>query len=123
MIPRLALAAGLLLAALPARADGPFPDMLDATGRARLQAFDETRAAAIEAARRGGASIDVAVLERVLEGEAQAQAPAVLAGEWQCRTLKLGSPIPLTVHGWFRCRIADDAAGLRLEKLGGLQRT
>lgn len=123
MILRLALAAGLLLAASPAWADGTFPDLLERADRDRLRALDETRPEVIEAARQGGASIDVGVLNRVLEGEAQAQSAAALAGDWQCRTLRLGGLLPLTVHGWFRCRITDDPAGLRLEKLGGSQRS
>lgn len=43
-------------------------------------------------------------------------------GDWRCRTLKLGKSAGLVVYGWFRCRIVDDGAGWRLDKLNGSQR-
>jgi hypothetical protein len=48
---------------------------------------------------------------------------ADMADEWQCRTLKLSGLLPSAINDWFRCRITDDSAGLRLEKVTGLQRT
>jgi hypothetical protein len=44
-------------------------------------------------------------------------------GAWRCRAIKLGRSVPITVYGWFRCRISEDGVGFRLEKLGGSQRT
>jgi hypothetical protein len=104
-------------------ATGVFPTDLAAADQERLAKFDETRASAIEEARKGGNPADVAVLEKVLEGEATQIAPAAMAGEWRCRTLKLGDNLPLVVYRDFKCRITDDAAGLRLQKLTGSQRT
>jgi hypothetical protein len=46
-----------------------------------------------------------------------------MAGEWRCRVLKLGGQTALAVYADFKCRITDDAEGLRLEKLTGSQRT
>jgi hypothetical protein len=106
-----------------AAATGVFPTGLSATDKDRLAKFDETRASAIEEARKDGDTADVAVLEKVLEGEATQIAPAELAGEWRCRTLKLGVNLALIVYSDFKCRITDDVAGLRLQKLTGSQRT
>jgi hypothetical protein len=106
-----------------ATATGVFPTDLSAADQERLAKFDETRTSAIEEARKGGDPADVMVLEKVLEGEATQIAPAAMAGEWRCRTLKLGGILPLIVYPDFKCRITDDAAGLRLQKLTGSQRT
>jgi hypothetical protein len=43
-----------------------------------------------------------------------------LAGNWRCRTIKVGEI--LVVYSWFKCRIAATADGLRLEKISGSQR-
>ncbi|MFC3125084.1 DUF4893 domain-containing protein [Pseudoroseomonas globiformis] len=117
------LAGLLVLLSAAALADGTFPSGLKPADRERLQSFDEVRAATIAAARAGGAAADRAVLDRVLEGEAAALPPGGMAGNWRCRTLKLGGKPVLVVYAEFRCRITDDAAGLRLEKLTGSQRT
>ena len=114
---------GALCIAAPAQATGPFPDSLERADRQRLDAFDATRKQAIQTAQTQGAPRDVAELKKVLAGKPMAVAPAEMAGEWRCRTLKLGGLLPLTIYSWFRCRITDDSAGLRLEKLTGSQRT
>lgn len=46
-----------------------------------------------------------------------------MTGTWQCRTVKLGGSLALTIYGWFKCRVTDDGSGWRLEKLTGSQRT
>ncbi|WP_419897645.1 DUF4893 domain-containing protein [Roseomonas sp. USHLN139] len=116
------LLVGLALAAAPALADGRFPQGLTPIDQARLAGFESARQAAIGVARSGGDPADVAVLEQVLDGEATAQPAAALAGDWRCRLIRLGGILPLTIYGDFRCRITDDAAGLRLQKLTGSQR-
>lgn len=120
--PVLALAAGLALLAASAAATGFFPDGLKARDRDRLNAFDEVRAEAIAEARGGGEEGDVAMLDAILEGEAAPIGPRDIAGQWRCRTIKLGGLRPLTVYGDFSCRITDGPEGLRLEKLTGSQR-
>ncbi|ONG55801.1 hypothetical protein BKE38_08425 [Pseudoroseomonas deserti] len=110
------------LAAAPALADGRFPNGLTPIDQARLARFETSRQAAIGIARSGGDAGDVAVLDQVLQGEATAQPPAALAGDWRCRLIKLGGILPLTLYGDFRCRITDDAAGLRIQKVSGSQR-
>lgn len=120
-----ALAAMLVVAtaALPARADGTFPTSLATEDQQRLEAFETARAEAIAEARAGGSPEDVSVLDEVLSGEPTTMEPAEMAGIWRCRTIKLGGLLPLTIYRDFKCRITDDGAGLRLEKLSGSQRT
>ncbi len=121
----LALLASLALAGLPsgaARADGAIVQLLTAADKARLQRFEATRTAAVSAARSAGAPADVAVLDKVLSGKLLSVRSADLTGDWRCRTIKLGKSAGLVVYGWFRCRIVDDGAGWRLDKLTGSQR-
>ncbi|WEF25674.1 DUF4893 domain-containing protein [Paracoccus sp. S3-43] len=81
-----------------------------AAGDALLQAFA------------GGDPADVAMLADVLQGAPLPpdQALPLLAGEWICRTIKIGGLLPLTVYKPFRCRIGGDGS---FEKLTGSQRT
>ncbi|MFM8376323.1 MAG: DUF4893 domain-containing protein [Phenylobacterium sp.] len=121
----LALLATFAIAALPsgqARADGAIVGLLTAQDKARLSRFDATRAAAVSAAKSAGAPADVTILDGVLSGKLLSVRSADLTGDWRCRTLKLGKSAGLVVYGWFRCRIVDDGAGWRLDKLTGSQR-
>ncbi|WBV45236.1 DUF4893 domain-containing protein [Pseudoroseomonas cervicalis] len=125
--PSRAATAALLgtLLALPAlagvaTATGGFPTTLSAEDRQRLEGFDTLRAQAMARIAEAPPE-DRRVLERAMSGTPQRLAPASMAGEWRCRSLQFG-PRGATVYGEFRCRITDDAAGLRLEKLNGSQR-
>lgn len=106
----------------PARADGAIVRLLTAQDRDRLARLDATRSAALADARARGAPADVAVLEGVMSGRLLSVRSADLTGDWRCRTLKLGKSAGLVAYGWFRCRIVDDGAGWRLDKLTGSQR-
>ena len=106
-----------------ANADGELPKRLTPADQARLQQFETVRAEALAQARQGGSAADVAELEAALAGDASPLQGVDIAGDWHCRTLKLGKSMPLVVYGWFRCRIDDDGAGWRLRKLDGSQRT
>ena len=45
-------------------------------------------------------------------------------GDWRCRTIKAGGRLlPLTVYGWFTCRVGYGEDGLVFRKLTGSQRT
>jgi len=45
-----------------------------------------------------------------------------LAGDWQCRTIKVGGPFAgLVVYDWFKCRISQSAGGIDVEKVTGSQ--
>lgn len=125
MVLRATLAMILALAAAaPALADGDLPGKLSADDRQRLETFDSVRGEAIGAARDSDDKAAVATLEQILSGKPQAIRGATdLAGSWRCRVAKLGGTLPLVVYDWFRCRITDDASGLRLDKVSGSQRT
>ena len=87
----------------------------------RLGEFDAALGRVLKGAFAEGAPADTAILTEVLAGPAGPIAPE---GDWNCRTLKLGRILPLTVYGDFRCRItADGPNRWRLEKLTGSQRT
>ncbi len=63
---------------------------------------------------------DVETLRAVLDRPDAPIAAGTLAGDWRCRTIKVGD-IPV-VYGWFKCRIAAGDDGLLLEKISGSQR-
>jgi hypothetical protein len=63
---------------------------------------------------------DVRTLRGVLDPPDAPIATDRLAGDWRCRTIKVGDI--LVVYGWFGCRIIADADGLRLAKISGSQR-
>jgi hypothetical protein len=119
---RLVLVLSVLAIAGPALADGAIVRLLTPADKGRLERFDATRATAIADARARGAPADVAALERALSGKPMSVRQFDPTGDWRCRTLKLGKSAGLVVYGWFRCRIVDDGAGWRLDKLNGSQR-
>ncbi|MGK9232912.1 DUF4893 domain-containing protein [Inquilinus limosus] len=113
-----------LSAAMPAQADGTLDARLSADDRQRLETFDSVRGEAIGAARESDDKAVLATLDEILSGRPETiRGAGDLAGDWRCRVAKLGGNLPLVVYGWFRCRITDDAAGLRLDKVSGSQRT
>lgn len=116
----------LLIAALaaPAMADGALQKLITPQDQQRLDDYDKTRTAALAEARNGGASEDLAALDAALSGQALSFGDGFdMTGTWRCRTIKLGGAVPLVVYGWFTCRVSDDGAGWRLEKVSGSQRT
>ena len=107
-----------------AHADGALDKRLTAFDKDRLARFDAITAEALTEARAGGSREDLQVLEAALSGSALPLAEGFdPTGDWKCRTIKVGGGLPLTVYGWFKCRISDDGAGWMLEKLSGSQRT
>ncbi|MFO1089973.1 MAG: DUF4893 domain-containing protein [Hyphomicrobiales bacterium] len=113
-----------LIAAPAARADGTLDKLLTPDDKARLAALDTVREAAVATAREKGAKADVAVLDALLVAKPlSVRENFNPVGAWRCRAIKLGRSVPITVYGWFRCRISEDGVGFRLEKLGGSQRT
>ena len=110
--------------AAAATADGEIGKIITPADKARLANYEDIRAEAIAEARKGGAPQDVVVLQAVLAGKDLGFSENFnFTGNWQCRTLKLGGSLPLTVYGWFKCRVNDDGSGWKLEKLTGSQRT
>jgi hypothetical protein len=122
---RLALMAGigLLLLAGPVQAEGSLADeTLSAHDQDRLERFASSRKAAVAEARAGGSDEDVAELDTLLALRPQPILGHDIRGEYQCRTLKLGGILPLTIYGWFNCTIDEDDMGYRLVKTSGSQR-
>ena len=118
----LALVLAILALAGPALADGAIVRLLTPADKARLERFETVRSTAVAEAKARGAPADVAALERALSGTPMSVRQFDPAGAWRCRTIKLGKSAGLVVYGWFRCRIVDDGAGWRLDKLTGSQR-
>jgi len=105
-------------------ADGTLDKRLTTFDKDRLTRLDAIMAEALAEARAGGSREDVQTLEAALSGSALPLAEGFdPTGDWRCRTIKAGGGLPLTVYGWFKCRISDDGAGWMLEKLTGSQRT
>lgn len=89
----------------------------------RLDRFERIAGEALLEAFAGGAPEDVAALSTALSGTPQVAIDETLAGDWRCRTLKLGGPQPLTVYTDFACRMTLRLDGVLFEKIGGSQRT
>ncbi len=117
----LVLAAASTLLAVPVHADGSFPAMLNDFDQKAYARLPEARVEFRDFAHKHGKKRDVKVLDEVLAGKPVALTPAQMAGEWRCRTLlmRVDPEVALDVRPEFKCRITDDAAGLRLETLTG----
>jgi len=117
------IAALVLLAPVPAAADGEILSLITEADKARLAQHETARATALDEAREGGSADDVATLEQILSKEQLPFSGLDLSGSWQCRTIKAGGLASLVIYDWFRCRITDDGSGWRLTKETGSQRT
>jgi hypothetical protein len=118
------LAMVMIACAGTANADGEIDKIMTAADKTRLASFEKVRAEAIAEAKKGGSPEDVATLDTVLAGnDLSFLEDFDFTGNWQCRTVKLGGNLSLTVYGWFKCRVSDDGSGWKLEKLTGSQRT
>ena len=114
---RLALA--LLLLAAPALAASP---PLRAPDAVRLEAFDAHLGAALREAFAGGDAPALSVLAAALNGTV-AEGALDPAGDWDCRTIKLGGLVPIVAYEDFRCEVAAAGPGAwTLRKLTGSQR-
>lgn len=101
--------AAVLLA--PVAAEAGWQDRATSFDQGRLARLDEARAQGL--AESGGTASDV--LNAPVTGGS-------VAGDWRCRTIKLGGMTPSRVYGWFRCRIVDRGGVLAFEKVSGTQR-
>lgn len=97
--------------AIPAAAQAGWRDQASSYDQGRLARLDEARARAMSES--GGAAAE-ALSAPVTGGS--------VAGEWRCRTVKLGGMTPSMVYSWYRCRITDHGGVLAFEKLSGTQR-
>jgi hypothetical protein len=118
-----ALSAIALLPLEAAHADGAIEKLLTDNDRARLQAFEQTRAEALRQAKTGGDAGEYAVLESIIARRDLTLRTFDFSGKWKCRTIKAGDLTPLVIYGWFDCAVTEDDAGVQLKKLTGSQRT
>lgn len=119
---KLMLIAVLTASAGVAHADGAVQKLMTPADKARLEKYDDTRKEALQGAETG-APADVATLDQMLAKPLLSVPDFDMAGNWQCRTIKVGGEVPLVIYGWFKCRVDDDGSGWQLEKLTGSQRT
>lgn len=111
----------LLALALPAGVAAQ--ETLRPGDQARLDGYDAAAGDALLRALAEGAPTDVEALTTALSGIPSIAFDPSLAGDWKCRTIKLGGVAGLTVYTPFDCRITLRADGFDFEKLSGSQRT
>ena len=85
----------------------------------RLAKLDEARAKGLSEAQSGR---DIGLIHTVLDAEARPASARALAGDWRCRTIRLGGMSPDIVYSWFHCRIGRSGDRLYFSKLNGTQR-
>lgn len=95
--------------------------------RDRYVRVDAAWSLALEQARRLRGSGDLDSLGDLIDPDAARPNVAPPAGDYRCRTVKLGSQggeqgLGYVVYGWFACRIEQTPRGLRFTKLTGSQR-
>ncbi len=112
------LASLLIALALPAAAQDMRPQEA-----ARLADFDAIAGVALIGALAEGSRGDVDLLQEAMAGVPLPALQTTLAGDWSCRTFKLGGLLPLVAYAAFECRITPDGARFVFEKLSGSQRT
>jgi len=116
-------AIALILISGSAFADGTMATRtLTKTDRERIARYEATQKSAVAEARKGGDKADVTTLDAVLAAKPQPILGIDIRGDYRCRTIKLGGGLPLTVYGWFNCKIDEDDLGYRLTKTSGSQR-
>lgn len=87
----------------------------------RLSHLAEARAAAMREAEHGAPARDPSAVRAVLNRNTRPVPIAALAGQWRCRTIKLGGMAPSVVYSWFNCRIGTHDGHAYFEKLSGTQ--
>ena len=115
--------AGLLVCCAALLASAAVAQEIRPQEQARLERFERIAGNALLEAMAGGSAQDVAALGAALSGVPQVAFDPSLAGEWKCRTMKLGGLTALTVYTNFKCRMSLDNTGVVFEKLTGSQRT
>ncbi|MBD8066501.1 DUF4893 domain-containing protein [Devosia sp. PTR5] len=114
--------AGMMAMPLQALAAGCFVPKsvsISDSDRDRLEQSASTTARALGEALLSTSPDDRAILARLFASGVETT-DAISEGTYRCRTLKLGGLLPLTVYGFFQCRISD--GGRTIEKLTGSQR-
>lgn len=101
--------------------------IVTASDRDRYQRLDAAWSLALQQARRQRGSGDLASTGELIDPDAARPSVAPPAGDYRCRTVKLGSQggedgLGYVVYGWFDCRIEKTPNGLKFSKLTGSQR-
>lgn len=101
--------------------------IVTATDRDRYARRDAAWSLALQQARRQRGSGDLNSLGDLIEPDARRGSVRPPAGDYRCRTVKLGSQggedgLGYVVYGWFACRIEQTPNGLKFVKLTGSQR-
>jgi hypothetical protein len=93
--------------------------------RARFRGWRDAWTASLARAR-GAHREAIAAEGALLEPDAALEGPAIPAGDYRCRTIKLGAAsagLPeYNAYPQFLCRVTRDGARLRFTKIGGSQR-
>ncbi len=101
--------------------------VITAADRDRYQRRDAAWTLALQQAKRQVGAGDLASLGDLIAPGAARASVTPPAGNYRCRTVKLGSQggeggLGYVVYGWFACRIERTPAGLKFSKLTGSQR-
>lgn len=101
--------------------------IVTAGDRDRYNRIDAAWDLALQQARRQRGSGDLASTGDLIDPGAARPSVAPPAGDYRCRTVKLGSQggedgLGYVVYGWFDCRIEQTPNGLKFVKLTGSQR-
>lgn len=101
--------------------------VVTAADRDRYNRLDAAWSLALQQARRQRGSGDLASTGDLIDPGAARPGVAPPAGDYRCRTVKLGSQggedgLGYVVYGWFDCRIEQTPNGLKFVKTTGSQR-
>ena len=101
--------------------------IVTAVDRDRYGRLDAAWSLALQQAERQRGSGDLASTGELIDPDAARPSVIPPAGDYRCRTVKLGSQggedgLGYVVYSWFACRIEQTPAGLKFTKLTGSQR-
>lgn len=101
--------------------------IVTAADRDRYARRDAAWSLALQQARRQRGSGDLDSLGDLIDPRARRASVIPAAGDYRCRTVKLGSQggedgLGYVIYGWFACRIEQTPNGLKFVKLTGSQR-
>lgn len=92
----------------------------------RVRNWYSSWTAALADARAKGAGADIDREGALLQPSAALPNPHLPAGDYRCRTVKIGtqgrSTLAYVAYGWFQCRVASEQGLMSLTKLTGSQR-
>lgn len=103
-----------------------YKEVMSENDRVRLRDWRKAFEAALNAARAGGRSAEIAREGALLDPDAAIASPSIPNGIYWCRVIKLGAKdlgnLVYAAYGPFTCRVRQDRHLQRLSKLNGPQR-